>query len=126
MRLRLRAVQRCSIGAGAGISSFSISCFSLSMYSRSFMLGLARVPTGKQVSDTHCCPPQSNPKISSAHPTLYPSDFFQNSASALLTFTTCSLLSGSSASSLSLSSVKESSFMSDSSLSALQETKISS
>jgi hypothetical protein len=26
MGLRLRAVQRCSIGAGAGISSFSINC----------------------------------------------------------------------------------------------------
>lgn len=52
--LLLLVVQRCSIGAGAGISSFSISCFSSSMYSRSFMLGLASFPAGKHVSDTHC------------------------------------------------------------------------
>ena len=82
MGLLLLAVQRCSIGAGAGISSFSISCFSSSMYSRSFMLGLASFPAGKHVSDTHCWPPQSKPNISSLHPTLYPSDFRQNSASA--------------------------------------------
>ncbi|PPD88145.1 hypothetical protein GOBAR_DD14919 [Gossypium barbadense] len=59
--LWLQAVHRCSIGAGAG---------------------LERVPAGKQVSDTHYCPPQSKHKISSLHPTRYPSDFLQNSASA--------------------------------------------
>jgi len=114
MELWLRAVHRCSMGAGAGISSFSMSCFSFSMNSRSFKLGLARVPAGKQFSETHCWPPQSKPKISSLHPTLYPSDFLQNSASARLIFTTWSLLRGSRASSLSLSSVNESSFMSGS------------
>lgn len=110
MGLLLRVVHRCSIGAGAGIASFSISFFSSSMYSRSFMLGLARVPAGKQHSDTHCWPPQSKPRISSLHPTLYPSDFFQKSASAWFTFATWTSLRGSRASSLSLNSVNESSF----------------
>lgn len=119
MRLWLRAVHRCSIGAGAGIFSLSISFFRSSMYWRSFMFGLASVPTGKQVSETHCWPPQSKPRISSLHPTLYPSDFLQNSASAWLTFTTWSLLRGSRASSLSLNSVNDSSFISCSSFSSV-------
>lgn len=117
MGLLLRAVHRCSIGAGAGISSLFISCISSSMYSRSFILGFDKVPAGKHVSDTHCWPPQSKPRISSLQPTLYPSDFLQNSASAWLTFTTWSLLRGSRASNLSLSSVNESSLMSASPLS---------
>eukprot|EP01018_Ginkgo_biloba_P030114 Gb_36461 [translate_table: standard] len=78
----------------------------------SFKLGFAKVPAGKQTSETHCCPPQSKPKISSLHPTLYPSDFFQYSASAKLTCMTWSLFKGSNERSLSLSSVKESSFTS--------------
>ena len=131
MGLLLRAVQRCSIGAGAGISCFSMSCFRSSMNSRSFMLGLASVPAGKHVSETHCWPPQSKPNISSLHPTLYPSDFLQNSASAWLTFMTWSLFRGSKASSLSLNSVNDSSFMSGSLLSGdsvvifLQVTNVS-
>lgn len=40
------------------------------------------VPVGKQDSKTHCWPPQSNPKIWSVGPNLYPSLRFQNSASA--------------------------------------------
>jgi len=75
------------------------------------MLGLARLPTGKQVSENHCWSPQSKPKISSLHPTLYPSNVLQDSASARLTLTTWSLLRGSTASSLSLNSVNDSSFM---------------
>ena len=117
--LLLRPVQRCSMGEGAGIASFCINSFSCSMYSRSFMLGLARVPAGKQVSDTHCWPPQSKPRISSLHPTLYPSDFFQNSASAWFTFPTWTSLRGSRAISLSLNSVNESSLMSGSLLSGV-------
>ena len=112
MTLLLLAVHRCSIGAGAGISSFSMSCFSSSMNSRSFMLGLDSVPAGKHVSDTHCWPPQSKPNISSLHPTLYPSDFCQKSASAWLTFMTWFLFRGSRASNLSLNSVNESSLIS--------------
>lgn len=73
------------------------------------MLGLASFPAGKHASDTHCWPPQSKPNISSLHPTLYPSDFRQNSASALLMLMMCFLLRGSRAISLSLNSVKESS-----------------
>lgn len=86
IELLLLAVHLCSIGAGAGTSSFSISFNNSSMKSKSFMLGLARVPAGKQFSETNCWPPQSNPKISSLHPTAYPSDFLQYSASALLIF----------------------------------------
>ena len=102
------------MGAGAGIFSLPINCINSSMYSKSFMLGLDSVPVGKQISETHCCPPQSKPKISSLQPTLYPSDFLQNSASAKVIFMTCSLFKGSRVSNLSLSSVKESSFMSGS------------
>lgn len=112
MGLLLEAVHRCSIGAGAGTFSFSMSFLRSSMYWRSFMFGLPKVPTGKQVSETHCWPPQSKPRISSLHPTLYPSDFLQNSTSARLTFMTWSLFRGSRASSLSLNSVNESSFIS--------------
>ena len=115
--LLLRAVHRCSIGAGAGIISFSISCITSSMNWRSFILGFVKVPAGKQVSETHCWPPQSKPRISSLHPNLYRSDFVKKSASAWLIFTTWSLLRGSRASILSLSSVNESSFMSGSLLS---------
>ena len=118
MGLWLRAVHRCSIGAGAGTFSFSISFFRSSMYWRSFMFGLPKVPTGKQVSETHCWPPQSKPRISSLHPTRYPSDFLQKSASALLTFMTWSLFRGSRARSLSLNSVNDSSFISCSGLSS--------
>ena len=35
--------------------------------------GLSRVPAGKAVSSTHCCPPQSKPSSSSLHPTRMPS-----------------------------------------------------
>ena len=35
--------------------------------------GLSAVPVGNAVSSTHCCPPQSKPRISSLQPTRLPS-----------------------------------------------------
>lgn len=105
IKLLLEADHRCSIGEGAGISSFSINSITSSINLRSFIFGFDKVPAGKHVSETHCWPPQSNPKISSLHPTLNPSDLFQNSDSASLIFLTWSLLRGSMDSNLSLSSV---------------------
>ena len=76
-------VHRCSIGAGVGRSVASINVSSSLMYCRSLPSGEVIVPQGIATSDTHCCPPQSNPSSLSDQSTRYPSDFFQYSASAV-------------------------------------------
>lgn len=85
--LRLLAVHRCSMGDGAGMPSLLIRFMTCSIYFKSCMSGFWIVPVGKHVSETHCWPPQSKPKISSLQPTLLPSLFFQYSASTWLTCT---------------------------------------
>mmetsp|Transcript_57500 Transcript_57500/g.140997 ORF Transcript_57500/g.140997 Transcript_57500/m.140997 type:complete len:278 (-) Transcript_57500:995-1828(-) len=87
--------QRCSRGAGAGMLLSSIIFKSSLVYSRSALDGLSIVPIGKATSETHCCPPHSNPRTSSLHSTRTPSLIFQHAASARFTRLMCSVLSGS-------------------------------
>mmetsp|Transcript_4631 Transcript_4631/g.13180 ORF Transcript_4631/g.13180 Transcript_4631/m.13180 type:complete len:260 (+) Transcript_4631:1231-2010(+) len=105
MLLELPLVQRCSIGLGAGILFLLISLSSSSIYEMSHPLGWSLVPHGNATSNTHCWPPQSNPRISSLYPTRIPSFDFQNAASALLIDSTHDGFNGSWASSTSRHSV---------------------
>mmetsp|Transcript_29097 Transcript_29097/g.74253 ORF Transcript_29097/g.74253 Transcript_29097/m.74253 type:complete len:302 (+) Transcript_29097:588-1493(+) len=102
------AVQRCSMGAGAGTLCALISLSSASMYSMSRVTPLraASLPTGNAVSSTHCCPPQSKPSTSSLHPTRTPADAAQHAASAAFTAATQSLSSGASSSAASRSAAR--------------------
>ena len=59
----LRAVHRCSIGDGVAIPSFSAITSNLFTKSMSLLVVSLRVPIGIHISNTNCCPPQSNPSI---------------------------------------------------------------
>mmetsp|Transcript_21832 Transcript_21832/g.32040 ORF Transcript_21832/g.32040 Transcript_21832/m.32040 type:complete len:224 (-) Transcript_21832:299-970(-) len=72
-----------------------MSCNSSLAYCRSRPLGVPADPAAKQISETHCCPPHSNPSTLSDHSILSPCIIFQHSASAAFTCLMCSTLSGS-------------------------------
>ena len=80
MALALSLLHRCSMGAGAGIFSLSMSSSTCSMKPRSAPVGLCREPAGKATSLTHCSPPQSNCSRSTLRPTRKLSLSRQNSA----------------------------------------------
>mmetsp|Transcript_11696 Transcript_11696/g.38881 ORF Transcript_11696/g.38881 Transcript_11696/m.38881 type:complete len:204 (-) Transcript_11696:1390-2001(-) len=80
------ALQRCSIGAGAGIPSCSMICNSSVMYCKSApVFDPKESPVLNATSNTCCWPPQSNPRIWSLQSHRVPQLRRQNSPSAAFT-----------------------------------------
>mmetsp|Transcript_10578 Transcript_10578/g.34952 ORF Transcript_10578/g.34952 Transcript_10578/m.34952 type:complete len:274 (+) Transcript_10578:510-1331(+) len=100
------AVHRCSMGAGAGMPSASITPRRSRRYWTSRPEGSERRPAGKAHSLTHCWPPHSKFSFFDESATSTPCDRRQNSASAALTRLTCDTSRGSIFRSSSLSWAK--------------------